>query len=135
LRHWHDLHGAHLGDTLGNNDGHGRFDHNYRWWSWGWRGHLPKHPNDNHHSFNRTDNIQFWSIMEINFPAGGTRGFRLGSDDGSRLWVGETLVVDQWQDQDYTQRTGSIWLPAGWHTVRVQYYQRGGNARVSLTWW
>ena len=78
--------------------------------------------------------MRFWSIREIEFP-GGTRTFRLGSDDGAILDVGDTRVISRWATQSYGTTDGSISLTAGWHTIRIQYFEDIGTARVSLAWW
>jgi hypothetical protein len=59
--------------------------------------------------------------------------FVLGSDDGSRLVIDDQTVVDQWNDQSYTEKTGSVTLGAGSHRVRVEHFDSGGNADLSLS--
>ena len=66
--------------------------------------------------------------------AAGTYRFYVRVDDGARLWVDGTLVVDQWSDQPATTYYGDIALSAGSHTVRLEYYENMGVAEVSL-WW
>jgi hypothetical protein len=66
--------------------------------------------------------------------AAGTYRFYIRADDGVRLWVDGTLVIDQWNDQAATTHYGDIALSAGSHSVRLEYYENGGFAEVSL-WW
>ncbi len=64
--------------------------------------------------------------------AAGTYRFHLAGDDGIRLWVDGNLTIDQWKDQSYTEYTRDVNLTAGNHSLKVQYYERGGGAAVKL---
>ena len=56
--------------------------------------------------------------------AAGTYTFTAVDDDGVRLWVDGTPVIDQWQDQaESPPRRGTIALGAGTHEVKVEYYE------------
>ena len=65
---------------------------------------------------------------------GGTYRFYARSDDGFRLWVDGFLVVDSWLDQQAAWITRDYYLPQGMHALRVEYYEHGGGARVTLAW-
>jgi hypothetical protein len=65
---------------------------------------------------------------------GGTYRFSYRSDDGARLWVGEILVIDDWNDHEATWRFVDRYIAAGTHQVRVEYYERGGNAALEASW-
>lgn len=68
-------------------------------------------------------------------PSSGSYTFRVTADDGVRLWVNNVLVVDQWKDQGATAYTASVNLTAGTPVaVRMEYYERGGDAVASLDW-
>ncbi len=70
---------------------------------------------------------------EERFEAG-TYRFRLRADDGVRLWVGDTLLVDQWHDAAPTTYVADILLTAGTHPLRLEYYEHTGQALIKL-WW
>jgi len=71
---------------------------------------------------------------KLSFNAG-TYRFRTSTDDGVRVWVNGTLVVDAWLDQKLPNtHTGEVYLAAGWHTVTVEYYEHGGEASAHV-WW
>jgi hypothetical protein len=55
-------------------------------------------------------------------------------DDGVRLYVDDMLVIDSWQDGGRRELTKDWKLPAGPHAVRVEYYERSGEALIRL-WW
>jgi hypothetical protein len=64
----------------------------------------------------------------------GTYRFSYRSDDGIRVWVGDTLVVDDWRDR----QAGWSWVDhtvtGGTHTVRVEYFEHAGSAAVEVAW-
>jgi hypothetical protein len=64
----------------------------------------------------------------------GTYRFSHRSDDGLRLWIDDTLVVDEWQDQQATWSFVDQVISRGTHTVRVEYYEHTGGARVQVAW-
>lgn len=68
--------------------------------------------------------------------ASGSYTFFVTSDDGARLWVGDTLVIDQWVDQGTTEATGTpIALTAGTrYDLRLEFYENDGGAEVTLRW-
>ncbi len=66
--------------------------------------------------------------------AAGTYTFTAGSDDGARLSIDGVLVLDWWDDHAYSTRSVTRTLPAGSHTIRMEYYENGGQARATLTW-
>ncbi len=63
-----------------------------------------------------------------------TYRFHVIVDDGARLWVDDRLVIDAWRDGAARELTADIPLAAGQHSLRLEYYERGNNARVRL-WW
>ena len=64
-----------------------------------------------------------------------TYRFYTNCDDGSRLWVNNNLLVDNWVDQGPTERSGTIALTAGArYDLRLEYYNRGGGALAQLLW-
>lgn len=64
----------------------------------------------------------------------GTYRFTATADDGIRVWVGGTLLIDQWHDQPPTTYSANITLASGNYPLRVEYYQNGGGAVAILTW-
>lgn len=58
--------------------------------------------------------------------------FRLESDDGSRLAVDDTVVIEQWREQRSTTVVAHVHLAAGTHSLRVEHFEKGGLASLSL---
>jgi hypothetical protein len=64
----------------------------------------------------------------------GTYRFTTAADDGIRLYVDGVLVIDDWRVGARRERAEEIWLPAGEHSLRVEYFERSGVALVGV-WW
>ncbi len=70
----------------------------------------------------------------VTFGAGGTYTFYATHDDGMRVWVDERLIIDKWYPQPETTHTASMYLGAGDHRIRVEYYEQTGMAVAMLRW-
>jgi hexosaminidase len=68
----------------------------------------------------------------VNAQSDGIYTFSLQSDDGSRLRIGDALVIDHDGPHGPTAKTGQVALAAGWHVLEVTYYQAGGGRSLSL---
>ncbi len=73
-----------------------------------------------------------WS-RSLHFEAA-TYRFFLTVDDGARLWIDGQLVVDEWRDGSVREVTIETPLSLGSHALRVEYYERTGDARLQLRW-
>lgn len=68
-------------------------------------------------------------------PATGSYTFQTRTDDGVRLWVNDTLVIDRWVDQGSTAYTATVNLTSGVPaTIKMEYYENGGDAVAQLEW-
>ena len=70
--------------------------------------------------------IQFSSSIKINSK--GEYHFYLLSDDGSRLYINNTLVVDNDGGHGAIERKGSISLQPGFHKITLDYHNQQGGA-------
>jgi len=70
---------------------------------------------------------------QLSFEEGLYR-FHAVVDDGIRLYLDGAPVLDDWQDRGKRELIADRWLPAGNHDLRVEYYEHGGEALISL-WW
>lgn len=57
-------------------------------------------------------------------PTNGVYTFYTYSNEGSRLWLGDTLLVDNDGDHTARERSGQIGLKAGRHPILVKYYEK-----------
>ena len=55
------------------------------------------------------------------------------SDDGSRLYIGDEMVVDNDGLHGMEKVGGSIPLSAGWHQMRIEFFENGGGAGLIAT--
>jgi glucose/arabinose dehydrogenase len=62
-----------------------------------------------------------------------TYRFTAIADDGMRIWVDTTLVLDAWIDQAPTTYTFTTPITAGSHTVKVEFYDAAEGARAKVT--
>ena len=68
-------------------------------------------------------------------PADGAWTFSVVSDEGVRVWVGGTLVVDDWTAHRSREARCVLGLTDDRaHDVRIEYYDRTGTATVRLLW-
>ena len=76
----------------------------------------------------RADDIGavFTGFIEVPVPA--QYILSVESDDGSKMWVGDQLVVNNDGLHDIVEVSGVIALQAGRHAVRVEFFERGGGA-------
>ncbi len=71
----------------------------------------------------------------ITAPAGGVHRLGVEGNDGYRLYVDGKLVIDDWIKRSYGTRMADVALaPGSTHTVRLDYYESTGGARVKLVW-
>lgn len=69
----------------------------------------------------------------VRVPRNGLYTFGTTSDDGSRVWIGDTLVVDNDGLHAAQERNGSIGLKAGYHRIRVEFFERSGGDNLTVT--
>lgn len=57
------------------------------------------------------------------------------SDDGSRLWIDNQLVVDNWGEHGARERSGAFTLTAGVpKPIRIEFMEGAGYATVRASW-
>jgi hypothetical protein len=78
------------------------------------------------------DNFSVRWTRWLYLDAPGNWTFVVTMDDGARLFVDDQLVIDAWQDQSVTTRAVTLDLTQAFHLVRLEYYDRSGNAQAHL---
>jgi len=64
-----------------------------------------------------------------------TYTFHTVSDDGVRLWVNGTLVIDNWTDHGPAENAATMALVAGQsYSIKMEYYENAGGAVARLHW-
>jgi hypothetical protein len=79
------------------------------------------------------DNFSVRWTRTVDLPAG-TYRFHVRTDDGARLWVNDRLLIDQWRIQPDTAYQAEIALSGGATAIKLEYFEAGDTARISL-WW
>ncbi|MFC3573749.1 fibronectin type III domain-containing protein [Streptomyces yaanensis] len=72
--------------------------------------------------------------MRRNFGGGGPFLLKTAAQDGIRVWIDSKRYVNLWHDYSSTQHASvKVTVPAGTHTVRVDYTALTGSANVSVS--
>lgn len=74
-----------------------------------------------------------WNGMLI-VPKTGTYTFALDADDGARLVINGSVIVDHFDEMGRFSDTGQVGLLAGPQQVMVEYTQAGGDRYLNLRW-
>ena len=61
--------------------------------------------------------------------------FRARADDGVRVTIDQTVVIDAWVDGPLERTNRFIGIGAGPHTITVEYYKRIGNGYIQAWWY
>ena len=64
----------------------------------------------------------------------GTYHFRASADDGIRVSVDNSPIIDEWHDSGGTVVYTADLTLSGAHLLQVDYYERSGAARTSFAW-
>jgi hypothetical protein len=79
------------------------------------------------------DNFSARWRQDVEFEAG-TYIFSVRMDDGARVWVDDVLLIDRWEEGGVRLSRAEHQLSAGWHPVKVEYFERTGNAEIEVSW-
>lgn len=94
-------------------------------------------------SFDWGTNAAAWNMPADAFSVRWTRTlpfladnyrFYVTADDGLRVWLDDQLIIDQWHESGNTTYTAERYLSAGYHSMRIEYFENWGNARIQF-WW
>lgn len=64
----------------------------------------------------------------------GTYTFTTTSDDGVRLWIDDSIVVDMWDAHTIRDDAGQAALTPGWHPVKLEFHDQAEIAFLELSW-
>jgi alpha-L-fucosidase len=70
----------------------------------------------------------------LRVPADGVYRFFVRSDDGSRLWIGDRLVVDNDGLHSPHEESGFVALAAGLHPITVAMFEQTGGFELEVSW-
>ncbi len=70
----------------------------------------------------------------VKVPEDGFYTIYSGSDDGSRVWIGGKLIVDNDGLHAHVEAAGLVRLTAGLHPIDVRMFERGGEESLKVSW-
>lgn len=70
----------------------------------------------------------------VNIESDNNYVFRLVSDDGSRMWLDNKLIIDNDGMHGPEAKDAEMMLKKGRHPVEIIFYQGGGGLALSLQW-
>ncbi len=82
----------------------------------------------------RADRFAFIYEGLVEIPNGGDYTFYTSSDDGSKLYINNELVVDNDGTHGCQERNGTLTLPAGLAGIRVLMFENGGGECLQVRW-
>ena len=72
--------------------------------------------------------------VKQDFFAGGSYVFSTRHDDGMRVYLDGNLIHDHWKAQSARSHNFIYSISAGFHTIRIDYYEAKGRAEASIIW-
>ena len=81
-----------------------------------------------------SDTFSVLWMGRIEADVDGNYRFRTDSDNGIRLTLDGTTVIDNWTSHLATQDEGTLRLTAGQHDIQLEYYDETGDGLVRLSW-
>ncbi|GMH46045.1 hypothetical protein BSKO_14009 [Bryopsis sp. KO-2023] len=70
----------------------------------------------------------------IDFPRSGDWTLKMGSDDGSVLWLDDVKIIDMNRLQGLRYKSATKTIPQGWHKFEIRYFQNYGHHGLILAW-
>lgn len=83
---------------------------------------------------NHADNVSIRWTGKVKTPKSGIYRFITRSDDGVRVWIDDTLVIDDWNIHAVKEHGGEINLEKGYHRIIAEYFEGEGFASMQLLW-
>lgn len=81
---------------------------------------------------------EFYAIAWIGFikiTSPGKYRFYVTTDDGSKVWINNELIIDAWKDQPPTTYISKeIYLYNGFHRFKYYFYNKYGLAEAVMGW-
>lgn len=83
---------------------------------------------------NTNDLFAFRFVGYVTIPADGIYTFYTKSDDGSKLFIGTTEVVNNDNLHGSLEKSGTIGLKAGKHAITVTYFEKTGGEILEVSY-
>jgi alpha-L-fucosidase len=76
--------------------------------------------------------VRYGGYIQVDAP--GVYRFAVGSDDGSMLWIDDQAVVSNDGPHSFKVESGDIALDAGFHSVRLEFFENWGGFDLRVYW-
>lgn len=77
--------------------------------------------------------VRWQGALEV--PVSGEYNLILNTDDGCRLWINDSLIIDAWEAKVASDEVGVIYLNAGErHQLVIEYFESVGGASAQFLW-
>ena len=80
-----------------------------------------------------TDSFAIRYTGYVHIPTSGSYTFYTNSDDGSNLYIDGAKIVDNDGDHGMQERSGTVTLLQGFHTIEVLFYENGGDEELQVS--
>ncbi|MCF7855843.1 MAG: hypothetical protein K9N51_13670, partial [Candidatus Pacebacteria bacterium] len=71
---------------------------------------------------------------QIRVDRAGDYTFYLNSDDGSKMWLDDVLLINHDGRHSMREASASVSLESGHHSIRVEFFDDGSEAGLVLSW-
>ena len=83
-------------------------------------------------------NLDFYSVKWTGFlksPNSGNFKIGLDGDDGFRLYINDSLIIDNWKKQTYSTMLSNYYFEKNkTYKIRIEFFEPNGNAQIKLIW-
>jgi alpha-L-fucosidase len=70
----------------------------------------------------------------IKIPADGVYNFYISSDDGSKLFIDDKILIDNDGLHGIVEKSNEIPLAKGYHAIKVLFFERSGGDALQVQW-
>ncbi|MAT48550.1 MAG: hypothetical protein CMA27_01825, partial [Euryarchaeota archaeon] len=70
----------------------------------------------------------------IRIDIAGNYTFYINSDDGSKLWIDNQVIVENIGTHAMREESGTVFLNPGFHSLRLEFFENFGWAGLELKW-
>jgi alpha-L-fucosidase len=76
--------------------------------------------------------VRYKGYITVETP--GVYRFHVGSDDASRMWIADQLVVNNDGPHSFKEESGDIALAAGLHPITLEFFENWGGFDLRVLW-
>src|SRR5206468_659555 len=81
-----------------------------------------------------SDNYGFVFDGLVKIPADGVYNFYISSDDGSKLFIDEKMLIDNDGLHGMSEKNNEVPLSKGYHKIKILFFERSGGDDLQVQW-